>query len=109
MTIMSEGLPLNSKYIKMGLEKGGFQAFKELPLVVLAMSLTIMVFNHLRWSETGQGSLRISMITGITTAPPIKVLAQLLENYFILRNCFFFLLCGMNSQRCYPMQINTRI
>ena len=43
-----------------------------------------MVFNHLRWSETGQGSLWISMITGITTAPPIKVLVQLLENYFIL-------------------------
>ena len=41
MTAMSEGLPLNSKYIKMGLEKGVSQAFKELPLVVLAMSLTI--------------------------------------------------------------------
>ena len=68
-----------------------------------------MVFNHLRWSETGRGSLWISMITGITMAPPIKVLVQLLENYFILRNCLFLLLCGMNSQRCDPMQINTRI
>ena len=26
MTVMSEGLLLNSKYIKMGLEEGGFQA-----------------------------------------------------------------------------------
>ena len=24
MTVMSEGLPLNSKYIKIGLEEGGF-------------------------------------------------------------------------------------
>ena len=27
MTVMSEGLLLNSKYIKMGREEGGFQAF----------------------------------------------------------------------------------
>ena len=79
MTAMSEGLPLSSKYIKMGREKGVFQAFKEPPLVVVCHE-----FNHLRWSETGRGSLWISMITGITTAPPIKVLVQLLENYFIL-------------------------
>ena len=25
MTVMSEGLPLNSNYIKLGLKKGGFQ------------------------------------------------------------------------------------
>ena len=25
MTVMSEGLPLNSNYIKFGLKKGGFQ------------------------------------------------------------------------------------
>ena len=41
MTVTSEGLHLNSKYIKMGLEKGGFQAFKEPPLEDLAMSLTL--------------------------------------------------------------------
>ena len=35
MTAMSEGLPLSSKYIKMGREKGVFQAFKEPPLVVV--------------------------------------------------------------------------
>ena len=34
MTVMSEGLFLNSKYIKMGCEEGGFQALlTELPLV----------------------------------------------------------------------------
>ena len=27
MTVMGEGLLLNSKYIKMGREEGGFQAF----------------------------------------------------------------------------------
>ena len=34
MTVTSEGLLLNSKYIKMGREKGGFQALlTQLPLV----------------------------------------------------------------------------
>ena len=34
MTVMSEGLILNSKYIKMGREEGGFQAFlTQSPLV----------------------------------------------------------------------------
>ena len=34
MTVMSEGLLLNSKYIKMGREEGGFQALlTQLPLV----------------------------------------------------------------------------
>ena len=49
-------------------------------------------------SETGQArkSVRISMITGIPTAPSIKVVVPLLGHYFILRNsglcvCVFFL------------------
>ena len=34
MTVMSEGLLLNSKYIQMGREEGGFQALlTQLPLV----------------------------------------------------------------------------
>ena len=42
MTVMSEGLPLNSKYIKMGLEKGGgVQVFRQPPLVVVCHE-----FNH---------------------------------------------------------------
>ena len=36
MTVMSEGLLLNSKYIKMGREDGGFQVFlTRLPLVIV--------------------------------------------------------------------------
>ena len=31
MTVMSEGLLLNSKHIKMGLEEWGFQAFPSQP------------------------------------------------------------------------------
>ena len=39
MTVMSEGLLLNSKYIKMDREEGGFQALlTQLPLVLFAMS-----------------------------------------------------------------------
>ena len=41
MTVMSEGLPLNSKYIIMGREKRGFNAFKEPPLVIVCHE-----FNH---------------------------------------------------------------
>ena len=40
MTVMSEGLLLNSKYIKMGREEGGFQALlAQLPIVI------VMVWN----------------------------------------------------------------
>ena len=35
MTAMSEGLLLNSKYFKMGLEERGFQAFPSQPLLVI--------------------------------------------------------------------------
>ena len=39
MTVMSEGLLLNLKYIKMGRQEEGFQALlTQLPLVIVAMS-----------------------------------------------------------------------
>ena len=42
MTVMSEGLLLNSKYIKMGREEGGFQAFlTQPPLVIVCHELII--------------------------------------------------------------------
>ena len=42
MTVMSEGLLLNSKYIKMGREEGGFQAFlTQPPLVIVCYKLII--------------------------------------------------------------------
>ena len=47
-------------------------------------------------SETGlvRKSITISMITGITTAPPIKVVVPLLGHYFILRNSRLFFFCN---------------
>ena len=49
MTVMSEGLLLNSKYIKMGREERGFQAFlTQPPLVIVCHKLIISV---LQWSE----------------------------------------------------------
>ena len=40
MTVMSEGLLLNSEYIKMGREEGGFQAFlTQLPLVIVCRAV----------------------------------------------------------------------
>ena len=42
MTVMSEGLLLNSKYIKMGCEEEGFQAFlTQSPLVIVCDKLII--------------------------------------------------------------------
>ena len=42
MTVMSEGLLLNSKYIKMGREESGFQALlAQLPLVIVCNELII--------------------------------------------------------------------
>ena len=41
MTVMSEGLLLNSKYIKMGREEGGFQAFlTQQPLVIVCKRIS---------------------------------------------------------------------
>ena len=44
MTVMNEGLPLNSKYIKMGREERGFQAFLAQPPPVI---VSHVVLNHL--------------------------------------------------------------
>ena len=42
ITVMIEGLLLNSKYIKMGLEEGGFQALlTQLSLVIVCHELII--------------------------------------------------------------------
>ena len=42
MTVMSEGLLLNSKYIKMGPEEGSFQTLlTQLPLVIVCHELII--------------------------------------------------------------------
>ena len=54
MTVMSEGLLLNSKYTKMGREEGGFQAFlAQSPLVIVYHKLIIcrLTFTVLQWSE----------------------------------------------------------
>ena len=50
MTVMSEGLLLNSEYIKMGREEGGFQALlTQLPLViVLSFFIDPRPTNYLR-------------------------------------------------------------
>ena len=56
MTVMSEGLLLNSKYIKMGREEGGFQALRplltQLPLVIVCHELII-------WQLTIYGSAMV--------------------------------------------------
>ena len=42
MTVMSEGLLLNSKYIKMSREEGGFQALlTQLPLVIIIVEMSV--------------------------------------------------------------------
>ena len=49
MTVISEGLLLNSKYIKMGREEEGFQAFlTQPPLVLFAMRFDGYPFTALR-------------------------------------------------------------
>ena len=49
MTVMREDLLLNSKYIKMGREEWGFQAFlTKPPLVIVCHCLTVI---HLRLCE----------------------------------------------------------
>ena len=47
MTVTSEGLLLNSKYIKMGREEGGFQAFLTQPPLVKCLPCGLTVI-HLR-------------------------------------------------------------
>ena len=53
MTVMSEGLLLNSKYIKMAREEGDFQALlTQLPLVIVCHELII-------WRLTIYGSAMV--------------------------------------------------
>ena len=53
MTVMSEGLLLNLKYIKMGREEGGFQALlTQLPFVIVCHELII-------WRLTNYGSAMV--------------------------------------------------
>ena len=52
MTVMSEGLLLNSKYIQTGREEGGFRALlTQLPLVNVCMRLNGYSFTALRPQE----------------------------------------------------------
>ena len=54
MTVMSEGLLLNSKYIEMSRKEEGFQALLTYsPLVIVCHKLIIwrLTFTVLRWSE----------------------------------------------------------
>ena len=54
MTVMSEGLLLNSKYIEMSREEEGFQALLTYsPLVIVCHKLIIwrLTFTVLQWSE----------------------------------------------------------
>ena len=54
MTVISEGLLLNSKYIKMGREKEGFQAFLTQPSLVLsAMRFDGYPIGSLRYGDYG--------------------------------------------------------
>ena len=48
MTVMSEGLLLNSKYIKMGREEGGFQALLTQPATSCKCSPCDLTVIHLR-------------------------------------------------------------
>ena len=53
MTVMSEGLLLNSKYIKMGREEGGFQALLAHPALVIVCHELII------WRLTIYGSAMV--------------------------------------------------
>ena len=63
MTVTSEGLPLNSKYIKMGREEGGFPSFPHTatPCNCLPCGLTVI---HLRLCDS-------SLWTLARSQPPI--------------------------------------
>ena len=66
MTVMSEGLLLNSKYIKMGREKGGFQALlTQLPLVIVCHELII-------WRLTIYGSAMVWNVGAVCHVKPSR-------------------------------------
>ena len=72
MTVMSEGLLLNSKYIQeMGREEGGFQALlTQLPLVIVCYELII-------WGLTTYGS---AMVWNVGAACHVKPPSRYLSN-----------------------------
>ena len=59
MTVMSEGLLVNSKYIKMGREEGRFKlSLRSHPLLLFAMRFNVYPFTALRpWEELRGSSL----------------------------------------------------
>ena len=64
MTVMSEGLLLNSKYIKMAREEGGFQALlTQLPLVIVCHELII-------WRLTIYGSAMVWNVGAVCHVKP---------------------------------------
>ena len=66
MTVMSEGLLLNSKYIKMGREEGGFQALlTQLPLVIVCHELII-------WRLTIYGSAMVWNVGAVCHVKPSR-------------------------------------
>ena len=56
ITVISEGLLLNSKYIKMGREEGGFQAFLTQPPLVIVCKRISQTFirNRRQDGETAE-------------------------------------------------------
>ena len=82
MTVMSEGFLLNSKYIKMGREEGGFQALlTQLPLVIVCHELIIwrLTITVLRWSEMSVQYAMSSRVGNLVTKvqsdePPSRLL-----------------------------------
>ena len=66
MTVMSEGFLLNSKYIKMGREEGGFQALlTQLPLVIVCHELII-------WRLTIYGSAMVWNVGAVCYVEPSR-------------------------------------
>ena len=67
MTVMSEGLLLNSKYIKLGREEGSFQALRplltQLPLVIVCHELII-------WQLTIYGSAMVWNVGAVCHVKP---------------------------------------
>ena len=62
MTVMSEGLLLNSKYIKMGREKGGLT---QLPLVIVCHELII-------WRLSIYGSAMVRNVSAVFHVKPSR-------------------------------------
>ena len=66
MTLMSEGLLLNSKYIKMASEEGVFQALlRQLPLVIVCHELII-------WQLAIYGSAMVWNVSAVRHVKPSR-------------------------------------